>query len=97
MHLLYGEGEERAFERLREEISKHDRHLANLNSTDPHLDKKRIEEVKGGLFADVYRWVLDSPDFQQWRDRLESHLLWIKGDPGKGKTMLLCGIINELK
>jgi len=97
MHLLYGEGEERAFERLREEISKHDRHLANLNSTDPHLDKKRIEEAKGGLFADAYRWVLDSPDFQQWRDRPESHLLWIKGDPGKGKTMLLCGIINELK
>ncbi|EHK42229.1 hypothetical protein TRIATDRAFT_186084, partial [Trichoderma atroviride IMI 206040] len=24
-------------------------------------------------------------------------LLWVKGDPGKGKTMLLCGIINELK
>jgi hypothetical protein len=23
-------------------------------------------------------------------------LLWIKGDPGKGKTMLLCGIIDEL-
>jgi protocatechuate 3,4-dioxygenase beta subunit len=23
-------------------------------------------------------------------------LLWIKGDPGKGKTMLLCGIINKL-
>jgi hypothetical protein len=24
-------------------------------------------------------------------------MLWIKGDPGKRKTMLLCGIINELK
>ena len=24
-------------------------------------------------------------------------MLWIKGDPGKGKTMLLCGIINELE
>ncbi|GFP54353.1 vegetative incompatibility protein HET-E-1 [Trichoderma asperellum] len=23
-------------------------------------------------------------------------LLWIKGDPGKGKTMLICGIIDEL-
>jgi hypothetical protein len=23
-------------------------------------------------------------------------VLWIKGDPGKGKTMLLCGIINEM-
>jgi hypothetical protein len=26
----------------------------------------------------------------------ESRLLWVKGDPGKGKTMLLCGIIDEL-
>ena len=24
-------------------------------------------------------------------------LLWVEGDPGKGKTMLLCGIVNELK
>jgi hypothetical protein len=45
---------------------------------------------------DSYRWVLDNPDFQRWRDHPESRLLWIKGDPGKGKTMLLCGIINEL-
>ncbi|KAK3369572.1 hypothetical protein B0T24DRAFT_499432, partial [Lasiosphaeria ovina] len=29
-------------------------------------------------------------------DRPESRLLWIKGDPGKDKTMLLCGI-NELE
>ncbi|KAL2197503.1 NACHT domain-containing protein [Corynascus similis CBS 632.67] len=26
-----------------------------------------------------------------------TRLLWIKGDPGKGKTMLLCGIIDELE
>ncbi|KAK1995214.1 hypothetical protein LX36DRAFT_659842 [Colletotrichum falcatum] len=25
----------------------------------------------------------------------QSRLLWIKGDPGKGKTMLLCGIVDE--
>lgn len=24
-------------------------------------------------------------------------MLWIKGEPGKGKTMLICGIIDELK
>ncbi|KAK3359697.1 beta transducin-like protein HET-E2C [Lasiosphaeria hispida] len=96
--LLYGEGEDRAFERLLEAISKHDRYLANLHSTDPHLDKKRIEEAKGGLLANAYRWVLDSPDFCQWRDESsKNRLLWIKGDPGKGKTMLLCGIINELE
>ncbi|KAM7210765.1 Heterokaryon incompatibility protein (HET) domain containing protein, partial [Rhypophila decipiens] len=95
--ILYGEGEDRAFKRLHEEISKDGRYLANLHATDPRLDKKRIEEAKGGLLVNAYRWVLDSPDFRRWHDRSESRLLWIKGDPGKGKTMLLCGIINELE
>jgi hypothetical protein len=40
MPLLYGEGEDGAFGRLREGISKHDRCLPNLHSTDPRLDKK---------------------------------------------------------
>jgi hypothetical protein len=40
---------------------------------------------------------LKNPEFQQWYDDQKSCLLWIKGDPGKGKTMLLCGIINELQ
>jgi len=95
--LLYGEGEDAAFGRLREKISKHDRYLSNLHSTDPRLDKKRIEEAKGGLLVDAYRWVLGCPEFQQWHHQPESRLFWIKGDPGKGKTMLLCGIINELE
>ncbi|RFU75686.1 wd40 repeat [Trichoderma arundinaceum] len=56
-------------------------------------DKKRIEQTKGGLLQESYSWVLDNLDYQQWRDTEESRLLWIKGDPGKGKTMLLCGII----
>jgi hypothetical protein len=49
------------------------------------------------LLEDSYRWILENLDFQQWRYSQQSRLLWIKGDPGKGKTMLLCGIINELK
>ncbi|KAK0734729.1 hypothetical protein B0T26DRAFT_746600 [Lasiosphaeria miniovina] len=55
MPILYGEGEDKAFKRLREEISKDDRYLANLHSTDPRLDKKRIEEAKGGLLVNAYR------------------------------------------
>ncbi|KAL2196899.1 NACHT domain-containing protein [Corynascus similis CBS 632.67] len=69
----------------------------DLRTTDPRDDKTRIEQTKGGLLADSYRWVLDNTDFRRWRDDGQSRLLWIKGDPGKGKTMLLCGIINELK
>ncbi|KAK3351892.1 putative heterokaryon incompatibility protein [Neurospora tetraspora] len=57
---------------------------------------KRLQD-KGGLLADAYRWVFDNPDFKRWRQLRESCLLWIKGDPGKGKTMLLCGIVDELE
>ncbi|CAN9172024.1 unnamed protein product [Alternaria alternata] len=71
--------------------------LRDLRVTDPRDDKKRIEDTKGGLLADSYRWVLDNTTFQQWQQDPNSRLLWVKGDPGKGKTMLLCGIINELQ
>lgn len=70
--------------------------LRDLQTTDPRIDKSRIERVKGGLLKDAYGWVLDNNDFKEWRNDPDSRLLWIKGNPGKGKTMLLCGIINEL-
>ncbi|APA11507.1 hypothetical protein sscle_08g062770 [Sclerotinia sclerotiorum 1980 UF-70] len=71
--------------------------LIDLRTTDPRLDKRRIEETKGGLLDNVYNWIFDNSDFQQWHFNRDDRLLWIKGDPGKGKTMLLCGIINELQ
>ncbi|KZL73005.1 beta transducin-like protein HET-E2c [Colletotrichum tofieldiae] len=73
-----------------------ERYLAELYITDPRRDKKRIEDTKGGLLADCYRWILENHSFLQWHNDPHSRLLWIKGDPGKGKTMLLCGIIDEL-
>ncbi|KAK4208673.1 hypothetical protein QBC37DRAFT_391849 [Rhypophila decipiens] len=105
--LIYSEGKQKAFRRLREEISKvtkpeqtfdepEVRCLADLCVTDPRYDKKRIETVKGGLLKDSYCWVLSNAQFQRWHDGEDNRLLWIKGDPGKGKTMLLCGIIDEL-
>ncbi|OCK98220.1 HET-domain-containing protein [Cenococcum geophilum 1.58] len=93
---IYGEGTRGAFKRLLDEISKLEKCMKDLRLTDPRDDKKRIEETKGGLLANSYHWILENPDFQRWRDDQQSRLLWIKGDPGKGKTMLLCGIINEL-
>jgi hypothetical protein len=101
---VYGEGTEEAFRRLHDKIReqeefrrKREECLRDLCITDPRIDKKRIEETKGGLLADSYRWVLDNDAFQQWQQDTYSRLLWVKGDPGKGKTMLLCGIIDELQ
>ena len=97
MPLRYGEGAASAFKRLDEEIDKLNKCLGDLRSTDPRHDKKRIEDTNSGLLEDSYRWILENSDFQRWRNDEQSRLLWIKGDPGKGKTMLLCGIIDEFK
>ncbi|CAG7565949.1 unnamed protein product [Fusarium equiseti] len=70
--------------------------LHAFSPTDPRHDKKRIED--GNLLRDSYKWILDNEEFITWRDDSNGgRPLWIKGDPGKGKTMLLCGIINELQ
>ncbi|KAK4232875.1 NACHT domain-containing protein [Achaetomium macrosporum] len=83
---------------FRNQMSEKDQQcLRDLRLTDPRDDKIRIEQTKGGLLPDSYHWILDNSGFQRWRDRPESSLLWIKGDPGKGKTMLLCGIVDELE
>ena len=93
---FYGEGTASAFQRLREELKILDRCIYDVRLTDPRDDKKRIVDTKGGLLEGSYRWVLDHSSFKQWRSDPQSRLLWIKGDPGKGKTMLLCGATEEL-
>jgi hypothetical protein len=70
--------------------------LRDLRTTDPHHDKDRIQNTNGGLPKDSYCWILDNEEFKQWQNNESNRLLWIRGDPGKGKTMLLCGIIDEL-
>jgi WD40 repeat protein len=92
-----GEGASGAFTRLIKEAEKLNMCLRDLHVTDPRDDKKRIEDTKGGLLKDSHCWVFNTSNFKQWRNSPQSRLLWIKGDPGKGKTMLLCGIINELE
>ncbi|KAJ5823607.1 NACHT-domain-containing protein [Penicillium robsamsonii] len=65
-------------------------------TSDPRFAKKRIESTKGGLLKPCYDWILRHEDFLHWRHIPENRLLWLRGDPGKGKTMLICGILNEL-
>lgn len=72
--------------------------LKALNPSDPNDDKVRIQEEKGGLLWEEpsFKWISENPAFQQWRDSDHEQLLWVKGDPGKGKTMLMCGVTDEL-
>ena len=63
--------------------------------TDPQSHKEDIQERKGGLIEDSYRWILKDEQFTKWYQR-ETSLLWLNGDPGKGKTMSVCGIIDHI-
>jgi hypothetical protein len=69
-----------------------DKCLNELRLTSPRDDKERIKNTKGGLLEGTYKWILGQPDFQRWRNDDKSRLLWVEGDPGKEKTMLLIGI-----
>jgi hypothetical protein len=66
MPLIYGEGEENAFKRLRTSVQmvKEDQEcIQHLRLTDPRDDKMHIEETKGGLLEDSYLWILENSDF----------------------------------
>lgn len=71
--------------------------LRDLCVSDPRSDKKYIEERKGGLLKDSYVWITQHESFQQFLTDTDTKLLWIDGGAGKGKTMLMCGIIDELQ
>ncbi|KAF4463688.1 NWD1 [Fusarium albosuccineum] len=72
--------------------------LGYLCDLDPRVEKDRIEKTKGGLLEDLYCWVLENRDFKRWRTgEQDARLLWINAEPGKGKTMLMCGIMGQLE
>ena len=74
--------------------------LWDLRLIDPRDEIKKIEDRKDPLFKGSYAWVLGCKEYKNfinWEDSNKHRLLWIKGDAGKGKTMLLLGIIRELE
>lgn len=92
------------------QISKDYRDLMGMLRV-PGMDHemKDLRTRKDDLLEDSYRWILNNDTFGQfikWErstNENESHqdgkrqVLWLRGDPGKGKTMLLVGVIKELK
>jgi hypothetical protein len=95
--IQYGEGWASARAKLDEAINVQNNIMRDLRTTHPQHDKIRIERYKGGLLAGVCDWILDHAQFRRWRDSAGCQSLWIRGDPGKGKTMLICSIVNELE
>lgn len=70
--------------------------LRDLRLTDPRHDKERIEASKDQVLDGSCSWVLKDPAFDTWWTRNDSRFLWIYGDPGKGKTMMMISLISEV-
>ncbi|KAL4734345.1 hypothetical protein BDV11DRAFT_212893 [Aspergillus similis] len=94
---LVTEAKQKVRERFEEKFTNEDQQcLKSLLLSNPESDRRRIEKTKGGLLDDSFRWIMDTAQYQAWLNNPGSQLLWIKGDAGKGKTMLMIGIVEEL-
>ena len=63
----------------------------------PSITKQNIMERKGQLFTTCCDWFFRSNEFQTWQSSEMQNILLITGGPGRGKTMLLCALIEWLQ
>ncbi len=77
--------------------------IQELRVVDPRDDMKKIQDKKDKLLDDAFKWILQTKEYAaltNWSDDKPGlspcRLLWINGQAGTGKTMLLIGVIREL-
>ncbi|KAG8416814.1 hypothetical protein J3459_013602 [Metarhizium acridum] len=73
--------------------------LRDLFVIDPMRDLERLERKTDKLIDIAFSWVMGTKEytsFSNWHGFDSRRMLWIKGGPGTGKTMLLMGIVREI-
>ena len=74
------------------------RQLSQILSVHSH-PKTDLDILQDRIMSGSCRWILDRDTFQQWRDGINSSgcaLLWLKGLPGVGKSILSSFVISTL-
>ncbi|KAF2451234.1 hypothetical protein P171DRAFT_400591, partial [Karstenula rhodostoma CBS 690.94] len=64
--------------------------------TDPAVDRETLTTTKGARVAGTCEWITRHDTYHHWL-RGDTHLLWISGGPGKGKTMMSIFLTEELE
>ncbi|KAH6712997.1 hypothetical protein BKA61DRAFT_633142 [Leptodontidium sp. MPI-SDFR-AT-0119] len=94
MPLIYGEGKENAFIRLKREIGERSNQLY-FTKIDERLTSLTAAQGK------TCRWFLTKPQYISWNDLAQQPdhggFLWIKGNPGTGKSTLMKLLFEEAK
>jgi hypothetical protein len=58
--------------------------------------KTQIEDISETPREGSCAWVLKHGGFMSWWEHDDTGLLWIHGDAGKGKTMIMMALIDEI-
>tara|TARA_R110002003_G_scaffold62_24_gene5754 strand:- start:1472 stop:3817 length:2346 start_codon:yes stop_codon:yes gene_type:complete len=64
--------------------------------TDPYTDREILISMKGMRVTGTCQWITSHESYQSWLEG-RTHLLWISGGPGKGKTMMSIFLTQELE
>jgi WD40 repeat protein len=83
-------------ERERNEHDKDTNFIKELSAIQPESVKQDIVISKGGFMKEAYDLVLQQSNFAALQSDANTRVIWITGNPGKGKTMFLCGVIDEI-
>lgn len=65
--------------------------------TDPVIDRINLISAKGERVAETCEWICMTKEYKSWHDEDVERLLWIWGEPSKGKTMLSIFLSQELE
>ena len=57
---------------------------------------EKIQNKQDKLLEDTGALILADQAFSKWLNEEDSRLLWLHGDPGKGKTMLATSLIKAM-
>lgn len=72
--------------------------LREFAAVDPREERAAILERKDELLEGSADWIFESASWSNWlSDSDDAAVLWIHGDPGKGKTMIVNAAIDKLK
>ena len=68
-----------------------------LYITCPWIDRNDLLDRKHGIVDGTCEWILDTAQYKAWLREDAERLLWVWGEPGKGKTMLSIFLTQELE
>lgn len=68
-----------------------------LQPTAFDLERSEYSRHRLSYLAGTGKWLISTTTYQQWHQGDGDGLLWVKGIPGSGKSVLAASIINQLR